>query len=36
MRWLIVALIGAPYAIVLSYWLGQWSITASAIQRLPR
>lgn len=23
----------APYAIILSYWLGQWAITASAMQR---
>ncbi|RJG14166.1 lysoplasmalogenase [Pseudomonas cavernicola] len=26
----------APYAIILSYWLGQWGIAASAIHRLPR
>jgi alkenylglycerophosphocholine/alkenylglycerophosphoethanolamine hydrolase len=23
----------APYAIILSYWLGQWGIAASALQR---
>ena len=23
----------APYAIILTYWLGQWGITASAFQR---
>jgi uncharacterized membrane protein YhhN len=26
----------APYVIILSYWLGQWGITASAFTRKPR
>jgi len=26
----------APYVIILSYWLGQWGITASAFAQKPR
>jgi len=26
----------APYVIILSYWLGQWGITASAFSQTPR
>jgi uncharacterized membrane protein YhhN len=26
----------APYVIILSYWLGQWGITASAFTQKPR
>ena len=32
----VVAFEAAPYLIILSYWLGQWGIAASAFSQRPR